>query len=449
MNRREKKNLEGLTNSYLAELRKTLIQKKFLEPDSGSSNELSKDDTKSEEASELTKGRLLLGRLRDLNGVASVVYNAVRENEPAVNRLDQWLLYFNRIGITSFPMRNTWVKMLLESHNTLQEADIDPKWNAAFEEEGIDLPSIIDLLLVYLVKYKTRSISGSWGYSYEEKKDEAEQAVSLVRFRNRDFSKVIFFDVKYRSSIVDLKSISLRAIADYKSIVTDHEHTIKYYVALIFTNEQEHNLDRMRTQLKRYLVEAHGDINQVFFLLVSVYITDTFQTRLEEVFRVVRGNELLLDYDNSPFQNGWFLPDHSAKSVSISRQLDSLFGAVLHLVLPSYSSHFFEHEITQAWVGSKIVFVVKREPSSILAIRLTTRAKNETIWMCLANENEEANFAKDNLIIPQRTTAQFEGWSYIFVDVANLLETNTSEKLKKIEAVGLRGSVTIAKIAFV
>lgn len=448
-----KKELIGLVEPYMAELSRLIKasnvsdEKKIVETNSS---------IERTSISSVEEVRLFIRRLYDLQSVLMLVYNALDPDKKRLENLIEYVDYFNKINVISVPLKNAKVLTLLDNLQNLTEEDINQDWIRAFNEEKIDIPVTIRNLLDHLISHKLQEVVSKFDFLHSPSLREYKSDDYLISAK-RDHSKVVLSDVKFRPNITDVRSIVLRAIESWQNYQPPYEFADKYLLVFIFTNEQDHQLNKFAGQFSKHLAEIDESlIRRIQCVALSTFKLDNLQDKIESCFNIINGYEINFNYNDSPLSHGWKAPQDISHLESIFTHLeDDQQGNVLKIKFPTFK-YSIKNQLVLGpkWRLSTVSFVFKPGEDCELCVEISIKDSNKEFWFNIKNGEGEPEVSHENgkfewfVFSPHMKIGD---WNLVKINVFKEFERTFGKEgliLNKIEGVRLRGAMTIAKIFF-
>jgi hypothetical protein len=397
---------------------------------------------------------VFMRRLFDLRSIIMTVYNYTTKEKPLPNLID-YINFFNRKKVISFPTQDPHVRTLIEDIQNLNQDDIDEKWVDAFNAEKIDITSNINQLLEYLTDVSMQSIFEKHGFLFNPQLREYKSNQFGISAK-KDHSKVILSDVKYRGELTDIKSMVLRAIESLNSYNADYEFASKYIIVLIYTQAQEHETSKAAGQFRKHLVEIEGSLlRKIFFIPISLVKLDDLQPKIESCFSAIEGLEVNFELHVSPLANNkWQGPPEINNLNSAFRfDADKQFGPVLHLRLPSEWKYYIDYSIPINYQApfQSVSFVVRPRALGALYIEISIKDSSKQFWFKIESGDGEPKMKSNFEYLVYSKFFPFGDWNLVKIDVLKAFTRTFGQSgavINRIEGVRLRGEIDVAKIYF-
>lgn len=444
-----------LAEPYLTKLFEELVRKGILlesieqqvkigTAESGSSND------------KLTPAKRLIEQLYTFNAIIRTVHNAIPDKkDPLVNLLDL-IYYFIEKQVIDIPLNDPRVVALFKSVNTIRAEDLSNDWLDTFEKSKIDLIKIGSVLLEYLSEIYIEVVGVKNNFITNPILREYPRNNFILSVK-QDHSKVILFDIKFRTTISDIKSIILRSISRIKEYPFPFGESSKYLVIVIYTTEQDHTFDRVTSQFSRLLIDIDPSlIDNIFFIPVEINKAVGLLTKLEEFYKSISGLDLAFPYNDSPLSHQWTGPKSLSTLSSVFRYAnDEIYGNILQLSLPTSNDYYIEYAlISRKWKFKRVSFILGRETDNGIYVELAAQESNRRYWLQIRIGNNEPIINPSNrsfeyiVYVPSKEQGN---WLVVNVDARVMFEKTFGKQgltFQRIEGIRLRGEVKIAKISF-
>lgn len=458
MNDETKSSLDMHAKVYIQELYERLISENLFSSDIDNTKSSSIKNESVKNASEQNKGEAkhILRQLWDLRQIAQVVYRNIEKSDKQPPELLSYAEYFNEKNITNIPLSDQSFRSLLENINNITDEDISGRWFSAIEKNKIDIRKESGRILEFHSRTTIGRLGEQFGFVLS-KDTQNENESGFIVASSRDQSKLILFDVKFRTTIDDLKSIVLRETEAFSKF--SDKDTNKYLAIIIYTNQQEHNFNRLVGQFNKIIVDQDEDlINKVFFLPISLYKMEDLDDKISDVLKSAKGIEVAFNYQDSPLNHNW----KGDKSLSSLRSIfihgtDPKYGNTFELNLPNSEGYnYIDYNLLASgrYAFRKVIFVVEPKEDYKFYIEISIKDDRKQFWLQIhPDEKTEASFKEysNTEYIVFSPYLRDNNWKIIEIDVQKVFEStfkNAGLRLNRIEGVRFRGKIKIAKIAF-
>jgi hypothetical protein len=452
-----KQRLDKISEPHLEELFELLVSKKLLstkEMEKPSSSNLL--DHQEDEISFLE----IMEKLRDLRSVMIAVYSSLSGEQRYLGNIVKYVEYFNEKAIIDVPLGDRKIRSLLENLDNIDQADFSEQWYLAIKEHKLDFTNIILELLNYFSSQMVEKVGLESNYKIINSLPDLNPLTDLMISAMDDESKVVLFDVKYRVTISDLKSLVLRAVEKLGEYEYLSENWNANMVIVVFTKDENHSFNRLQGRFAKNILDvSESFLYHVFFVPVSISNLQEFEPKVRELLNSFSSFEIDFAFTDSPLNHGWSTTTNLSQLSSIFRlQNDEKFGKILNLKLPGeLNNYFIEYRLSasQSWSFNLVSLIIKPSSMYRISVELSMKGDTNPYWFHVYEGDQRVEMDPENtnfsyfIFVPFKKLSQ--DWDVVNIDVRYYLEqTFLKNRLvfDRINGVRLMGELSVAKITF-
>ncbi|MGC3947999.1 MAG: ATP-binding protein [Chryseolinea sp.] len=399
--------------------------------------------------------RKLIDQLRDLQAIAQIVHHSTENENVNLGNLVEYLSYFNAKGVTDVSLTDQKLTALLGNLNHLTDEDITPPWTDAVERAKLNYRIPVQQLLEYFTKQKVEALIKQTDFFLNPAL--REYAYDGILCAKADHSKLVLFDIKFRASIDDLKSIVLRSTQSLNDYKPSYENTRTYLIVIVYTMQQDQLFQRLLGQFQKLMVDqSESFLNRVFFIPVSMYRTEELSKLLEQHFQTIQGLEIVFGYEDSPLNHGWKIDERfRGENYNLSLPRDQFYGKVLEFMFPIGMPYgYLDYPLTgsNSWKFRYVTFVVQFAGFEQMYIELAVQGSSASYWFLIKRGDAPPEPSKGGREFVISIPAQrHQSWYSLSIDVQHYFSETfkpLGHQFAGIKGIRLAGSLTVAKIMF-